>query len=68
MTTLKKCNQHYIRCIKPNDAKSASLIDSKLIYSQAQYLGLKENVKVRRAGYALRVSFQEFHARYKALG
>ena len=65
MQTLTKCNQHYIRCIKPNDQKRAGLFQDDMTMEQVRYLGLLENVKVRRAGYAFRMPFDEFVAAYK---
>jgi len=59
------CNQHYIRCIKPNDKKRPNLYDPKLVHTQVTYLGLLENVTVRRAGYASRKVYAEFIAAYK---
>ena len=36
-------------------------------YEKVRYLGLLENVRVRRAGYAFRQSYNEFKTRYKML-
>jgi len=66
MGTLRTCNQHYIRCIKPNDKKRPNVFDQKLVFTQVTYLGLLENVTVRRAGYAARVPFEKFLSKYKA--
>ena len=30
MSRLNKCNQHYIRCIKPNGSKSAGIFEDQL--------------------------------------
>ncbi len=65
MTALSRCSPHYIRCIKPNDEKKASTYDDKRVAHQVQYLGLLENVKVRRAGFAFRAEFARFVQRYK---
>jgi myosin-1 len=65
--TLMKCEPHYIRCIKPNDDKRAGKYDVDRVLHQAQYLGLLENVKVRRAGFAFRQTFEQFVKRYKML-
>ena len=75
---------HYVRCIKPNDAKSPVLFDKKLVehqvgdgddgviqsivkglrliisVCQVAYLGLLENVRVRRAGFAYRQEYWRF--------
>lgn len=66
MSTLKSCRQHYIRCIKPNEAKRPQMVEAEMMMAQIKYLGLLENVKVRRAGYAYRIPFGELLAKYKA--
>jgi len=66
MEDLKKTNLHYIRCIKPNDQKAAGIFHPPLVEAQALYLGLLENVKVRRAGYAFRMPYDRFVAKYKS--
>lgn len=67
MKTLKACSQHYIRCIKPNDKKSAGIFQDDLVLSQVRYLGLSENVKVKRAGFAFRLDYGRFLAKFKAV-
>lgn len=67
MTTLSSCNPHYIRCIKPNDNKRANDWNAPRVQHQVQYLGLLENVRVRRAGFAYRAPFERFLDRYKKL-
>lgn len=57
----------YIRCIKPNDTKAAGVFEDKLILHQVQYLGLMENLRVRRAGFAYRRTYEMFLRRYKCL-
>lgn len=39
----------------------------ELVLAQARYLGLMENVRVRRAGYAFRQLYGPFLERYKML-
>uniref|UniRef100_A0A0B7ADG6 Myosin motor domain-containing protein n=2 Tax=Arion vulgaris TaxID=1028688 RepID=A0A0B7ADG6_9EUPU len=55
----------YIRCIKPNEVKSAVLFDDTRTCHQVMYLGLLENVRVRRAGFAYRMAYDRFLKRYK---
>uniref|UniRef100_A0ABK0LGY1 Myosin 1C n=1 Tax=Rattus norvegicus TaxID=10116 RepID=A0ABK0LGY1_RAT len=57
----------YIRCIKPNDAKQPGRFDEVLIRHQVKYLGLMENLRVRRAGFAYRRKYEAFLQRYKSL-
>lgn len=61
---LSKCSPSYIRCIKPNDKKQANNFNTGRVTHQAKYLGLLENVKVRRAGYAYRQFYDKFYYRY----
>lgn len=67
MKNLYSKNPNYIRCIKPNDTKSAMVFTPELVLAQARYLGLMENVRVRRAGYAFRQLYRPFLQRYKML-
>ena len=67
MKTLSASIPHYIRCIKPNETKSAQSWDAPRCKHQVKYLGLYENVRVRRAGFAYRAPFQRFLDRYKRL-
>ena len=57
----------YVRCIKPNHQKAYHKFDRELVDHQAQYLGLMENLRVRRAGFAYRRSYEIFLDRYKPL-
>ncbi|XP_060803259.1 unconventional myosin IC isoform X1 [Amyelois transitella] len=57
----------YIRCIKPNDFKAPMQFDEKLVSHQVKYLGLMENLRVRRAGFAYRRTYEAFLERYKCL-
>ncbi|XP_015278854.1 PREDICTED: unconventional myosin-Id-like [Gekko japonicus] len=50
----------YVRCIKPNDKKSPQLFDEERCRHQVEYLGLLENVRVRRAGFAYRQTYEKF--------
>uniref|UniRef100_A0A674K556 Myosin IG n=1 Tax=Terrapene triunguis TaxID=2587831 RepID=A0A674K556_9SAUR len=56
---------YYVRCIKPNDQKSPLLFDAERCRHQVEYLGLLENVRVRRAGFAYRQPYDRFLLRYK---
>lgn len=67
MKALSACSPHYVRCIKPNDTKKPQDWDEKRVEHQVQYLGLLENVRVRRAGFAFRAPFARFLDRYKKL-
>jgi myosin-1 len=63
--TLAESDLHYVRCIKPNDEKRARLFTEDRVQHQITYLGLLENIKVRRAGFAARLEFPKFLDRFK---
>ncbi len=53
-----------MRCIKPNEEKSPVSFNDKRVQHQVMYLGLLENVRVRRAGFAYRMDYTRFLKRY----
>lgn len=57
----------YVRCIKPNDDKKPNLFEEQIVRHQVKYLGLMENLRVRRAGFAYRREYELFLQRYKPL-
>ena len=65
--TLSSKEPFYVRCIKPNEVKSPVLFDKERVEHQVAYLGLLENVRVRRAGFAHRMPYERFVGRYKML-
>uniref|UniRef100_A0A4W3INJ4 Myosin Ic, paralog b n=1 Tax=Callorhinchus milii TaxID=7868 RepID=A0A4W3INJ4_CALMI len=67
MEILMSKDPSYVRCIKPNDSKQTGKFDEVLIRHQVKYLGLMENLRVRRAGFAYRRKFEIFLQRYKSL-
>ncbi|XP_037542799.1 unconventional myosin-Ib isoform X2 [Nematolebias whitei] len=67
MSNLQTKNPNYIRCVKPNDKKASHIFTEALVCHQVRYLGLMENVRVRRAGYAFRQAYEPCLERYKML-
>ena len=65
--SLREKEPHYIRCIKPNVDKRAGVFDKELVKHQIRYLGLVENIRVRRAGFAYRMNYELFLNRYKMI-
>ncbi|KAG8527156.1 uncharacterized protein KY384_008586 [Bacidia gigantensis] len=64
VATLMKSSPSYIRTIKPNENKSPSEYNAINVLHQIKYLGLQENVRIRRAGFAYRQTFERFFARF----
>ncbi|KAJ6650134.1 Unconventional myosin ID [Pseudolycoriella hygida] len=67
VATLLKKEPFYVRCIKPNDTKSPTIFDDERVEHQVRYLGLLENVRVRRAGFVHRQRYDKFLLRYKMI-
>ncbi|XP_036312507.1 unconventional myosin-Ia isoform X1 [Pipistrellus kuhlii] len=67
MKNLYAKNPNYIRCIKPNEHQKRGQFSWELVATQTRYLGLLENVRVRRAGYAFRQRYRPFLERYRLL-
>ncbi|KAL6451795.1 MYO5 Myosin-5 [Candida maltosa Xu316] len=65
--TLSQCTPSYIRTIKPNQTKKPRDYDNQQVLHQIKYLGLKENVRIRRAGFAYRSTFERFVQRFYLL-
>jgi len=64
LTALYACQPHYIRCIKPNDEKRPLYYHDPKVQEQSRYLGLMENLRVRRAGYCYRQTYSKWLSRY----
>ena len=52
--------------IKPNHTKRPLDFNDEYIGHQVQYLGLEENIRVRRAGYADKIDYYRFQNRCAA--
>ncbi|THH29062.1 hypothetical protein EUX98_g5124 [Antrodiella citrinella] len=64
---LMRAQPSYIRTIKPNQNRSATEYDVKAVLHQVKYLGLQENIRVRRAGFAYRNTFEKMVERFYLL-
>jgi hypothetical protein len=64
LQALYASNPCYIRCLKSNDTRTPLGFDDVRMLQQVRYLGLAEQIRVRRAGYAHRVSYERFNKRY----
>ncbi|XP_059380323.1 myosin-IIIa isoform X1 [Carassius carassius] len=58
---------HFVRCIKPNNARQALKFDREKVLIQLRYTGILETAKIRRQGYSHRILFNNFIERYSIL-
>ncbi|EXJ80274.1 hypothetical protein A1O1_08416 [Capronia coronata CBS 617.96] len=67
MDTINSTDAHYIRCIKPNEAKEAWKFEGPMVLSQLRACGVLETVRISTAGYPTRWTYEEFALRYYML-
>jgi len=64
---LNKAEPHFIRCIKPNQAKVPNQFEPTIVMDQLNCSGVFEAVRIRQSGFASRVPFPDFLARYRTV-
>ena len=67
MENLNSTNPHYVRCIKPNDAKQSFTFDNKRAVQQLRACGVLETVRISAAGYPSRWAYYDFFLRYRSV-
>ncbi|EDQ89817.1 uncharacterized protein MONBRDRAFT_20878, partial [Monosiga brevicollis MX1] len=67
MTSLNSSAPHFIRCIKPNQSKQKHMYADQLVKNQLRYTGMLETTRIRKEGYAVRPTFEDFLHRYMPL-
>ncbi|XP_059621402.1 unconventional myosin-IXa-like isoform X2 [Phlebotomus argentipes] len=67
MDTLNQANPFFIRCIKSNPSKIPNKFDDNTVTRQLRYTGMLETVRIRRAGYNVRLTYEEFIQLYRIL-
>ncbi|CAF3676597.1 unnamed protein product [Rotaria sp. Silwood1] len=65
----RMCASHpvFMRCLKPNQQKQAHLFDDTFVRAQLRYCGMLETTRIRKEGYSVRLSFDEFIQKYNLL-
>uniref|UniRef100_A0A3Q3N3P0 Unconventional myosin-VIIa-like n=1 Tax=Mastacembelus armatus TaxID=205130 RepID=A0A3Q3N3P0_9TELE len=67
MKALSVCQPFFIRCFKPNSDKQSEVFDRELCMRQLRYSGMMDTVRIRKLGYPIRHTFEEFLRRYRVL-
>ena len=65
---MKSTTAHYIRCLKPNDAKTAGDFDDSKVLSQVISCGILETIRVGAVQYSSKMKYEEFLDHFQLLG
>ena len=64
---LSSQEQHYIRCIKPNDENICNKFCEERVLEQLKYCGVLEAIKIARLGYPVRIPKDTFYNKFYSL-
>lgn len=65
VNALRTTSPHFVRCIKPNAEQAPRTFDGPLALNQLKYSGLFEAIRIRKAGYEVRMPHALFIQRYQ---
>jgi myosin X len=60
MQLLGSAHPYFVRCLKPNMQKTANNFQPPVVLNQLRYSGMMETVRIRRAGFPVRRTFEDF--------
>ena len=67
MDLINSTNPHWIRCVKPHPAKKPLTFHGVSTMSQLGSSGVLGTVKIRKAGYPVRIVFEAFWPKYRVI-
>eukprot|EP01006_Ploeotia_vitrea_P036079 TRINITY_DN65964_c0_g1_i1.p1 TRINITY_DN65964_c0_g1~~TRINITY_DN65964_c0_g1_i1.p1 ORF type:complete len:1148 (+),score=145.80 TRINITY_DN65964_c0_g1_i1:360-3446(+) len=67
MDLINSTNPHWIRCIKPHPAKKPMMWENASVFNQLSSSGIIGTVRVRKAGFPVRIHFPDFAKRFRLI-
>ncbi|XP_043083433.1 unconventional myosin-IXAb isoform X3 [Puntigrus tetrazona] len=67
METLGQSEPYFVKCIRSNAEKLPLRFNDTLVLRQLRYTGMLETVRIRRSGYNVKYSFQDFAHHFRVL-
>jgi len=67
ITTLSAADSNFVRCIKCSNPLQKDVFFTGEVLNQLKYTGMLDTLKIRRAGFAMRHTFQSFWDNYHVL-
>ena len=64
---IDETHPHYVRCLKPNDQLRPDRFDPNIVVDQLRCGGILEAIRVSRAGFPQRYTFEHFASRFGVL-
>ena len=58
-------SMHYVRCVRPNGLKRPNVVEAGEVLSQLRCSGVLESLKIRKAGFPMRLPFEDLVNRFK---
>lgn len=65
MDLINSTSPHWVRCVKPHPAKKPLMFDNTSVMNQLSSSGVLGTVKIRKAGYAVRIPKEQFLGGFK---
>ncbi|XP_040186807.1 myosin-3-like [Rana temporaria] len=67
MSNLRSTHPHFVRCLIPNETKTAGTMDHHLVLHQLRCNGVLEGIRICRKGFPNRIIYADFKQRYRIL-